>query len=59
MAQASNTPLNSAVKILTWNLAGAGTGLTEYKIDKAVQEADKLKVNVIAFQETKLEAVTG
>ena len=59
MAQASNTPQNSAVKVLTWNLAGAGTDKSEYKIDKAVQEADKLKVNVIAFQETKLEAVTG
>ena len=53
MAQANDTTHNSAVKVLTWNLAGAGTDKSEYKIDKALQEAEALKLNVIAFQETK------
>ena len=53
MALANDTTYNSAVKILTRNLAGAGTDKSEYKIDKALQEAEALKVNVIAFQETK------
>ena len=41
------------VKIITWNLAGAGTIATAYKIDNAIEEAEKLRVNVLVFQETK------
>ena len=45
------------VKIITWNLAGAGTVDTAYKIDKAIEEADKLRVNVLVFQETKATSI--
>ena len=53
MAHIINIDALNNVKIITWNLAGAGTIDTAYKIDKAIEEAEKLKVNVLVFQETK------
>ena len=53
MAHIINIDALNNVKIITWNLAGAGTIDTAYKIDKAIEETEKLKVNVLVFQETK------
>ena len=53
MANTMNIDALNNVKIITWNLAGAGTTNTAYKIDKAIEEAEKLKVNVLVLQETK------
>ena len=42
---ANNVDLDALnnVKIITWNLAGAGTKKSAYKIDKAIEEAENLK----------------
>ena len=57
MANIANIDALDNVKIITWNLAGAGTIDTAYKIDKAIEEANKLRVNVLVFQETKATSI--
>ena len=57
MANIANIDALDNVKIITWNLSGAGTVATAYKIDKAIEEADKLRVNVLVFQETKATSI--